>query len=101
MEASVSPSAAAGVKNTLKRMASSAASVVVNQAPNQSANRLDGEASEALVPYQLFCSGNYFGEIELIDSGSRRSTVRCESATGLCMMLGKTDVFQFSQEFPQ
>lgn len=52
-------------------------------------------------PYQLFCEGNYFGDIEIIhETCPRYSTARCESKEGSVLVLHKRDVFQLVEEFP-
>jgi len=43
-----------------------------------------------LFPYHLFCSGTYFGSLELLDAGARRCTARCE---------GKTRCFKTDKEY--
>lgn len=59
--------------------------------------------TKKFVPYQLFCFGNYFGDVELFRNrkGSRRTCVRCESRQGgTLLVLGRTELNEIIQAFP-
>mmetsp|Transcript_85861 Transcript_85861/g.237841 ORF Transcript_85861/g.237841 Transcript_85861/m.237841 type:complete len:722 (+) Transcript_85861:68-2233(+) len=57
--------------------------------------------STHLYPYQLFSGNSYFGDIEVLESRPRGSTVRCESNGGAVLALHKRDFWQLVEEFPQ
>eukprot|EP00929_Paragymnodinium_shiwhaense_P051292 TRINITY_DN25822_c0_g1_i1.p1 TRINITY_DN25822_c0_g1~~TRINITY_DN25822_c0_g1_i1.p1 ORF type:complete len:805 (+),score=93.42 TRINITY_DN25822_c0_g1_i1:77-2491(+) len=58
-------------------------------------------------PYQLYCAGSYFGELEiifpsLVASGHTRAcTVRCESRMAQVLVLSRENLTMLVQEFPQ
>jgi len=54
----------------------------------------------SLYPYDLACFGDFFGMCEILEQRARRSTVRCESSEGSCLVLHKPDLFSIMQEFP-
>eukprot|EP00928_Gymnodinium_smaydae_P052929 TRINITY_DN3704_c0_g2_i1.p1 TRINITY_DN3704_c0_g2~~TRINITY_DN3704_c0_g2_i1.p1 ORF type:complete len:768 (+),score=144.00 TRINITY_DN3704_c0_g2_i1:74-2377(+) len=58
-----------------------------------------------LCPYQLFGSGSYFGDIELLEGTTavpRRSCMRCESVDGGCaLILHKLELAKLMEEFPR
>lgn len=62
-----------------------------------------------LHPYKLFCPGNYFGDVEVLEGCSRHCTARCEGRTGgrdegsepTLLVLHKPDFFKLMEEFPQ
>eukprot|EP00747_Dinoflagellata_sp_TGD_P209529 gnl/TRDRNA2_/TRDRNA2_82916_c0_seq1.p1 gnl/TRDRNA2_/TRDRNA2_82916_c0~~gnl/TRDRNA2_/TRDRNA2_82916_c0_seq1.p1 ORF type:complete len:679 (+),score=119.73 gnl/TRDRNA2_/TRDRNA2_82916_c0_seq1:281-2038(+) len=54
-----------------------------------------------LTPYQLLCSGTYFGDVEILEPGPRRATMRCESnPSGSLLLLHKQDLFRLCEDFP-
>lgn len=55
--------------------------------------------TEALFPYELFTSRSYFGDLELLQSGSRRCTARCEEK-GWLLVLHKRDLTRIMEDFP-
>merc|ERR1719343_410911 len=57
-------------------------------------------APERLYPYQLFSSGDYFGEVEMLQGQVRFATTRCESA-GAALLLRKESVATLQEEFPR
>mmetsp|Transcript_46357 Transcript_46357/g.128973 ORF Transcript_46357/g.128973 Transcript_46357/m.128973 type:complete len:692 (-) Transcript_46357:104-2179(-) len=58
------------------------------------------ENSYTVVPYTLYCYGNYFGEAELLLEwkGPRRTSTRCEKA-GQLLTLNKSDLFDLMTEY--
>jgi len=60
------------------------------------------DALKALRPYELFSSGSYFGECELVPRTlPRRATARCESESGEVLTLNKADFKRLAEQFPQ
>mmetsp|Transcript_12262 Transcript_12262/g.28627 ORF Transcript_12262/g.28627 Transcript_12262/m.28627 type:complete len:954 (-) Transcript_12262:98-2959(-) len=57
-------------------------------------------SSGHLHPYRLICRSSYFGDIEVLDPGPRRSTVRCESQQGHLFILNKREMYGLIEEFP-
>lgn len=57
-------------------------------------------AEERLYPYQLFSSGDYFGDVEMQQEKVRSATTRCESA-GAALLLRKESVVTLQEEFPR
>mmetsp|Transcript_39418 Transcript_39418/g.92722 ORF Transcript_39418/g.92722 Transcript_39418/m.92722 type:complete len:1006 (-) Transcript_39418:8-3025(-) len=54
-----------------------------------------------LFPYKLFCSGNYFGDVELLAPAPRRYSVRCESWRSNTLVLHKGDFLSILEDYPQ
>jgi len=54
-----------------------------------------------LYPYRLCGCNTYFGDVEMLRSRPRHTTVRCESTTALTMALHKTDFSELRDQFPQ
>jgi len=58
--------------------------------------------TKELHPYRLMSAGSYFGEFELFHKYlARRSTVRCETATGSLLVIHARDIRRIMEEFPQ
>jgi len=53
--------------------------------------------------YRSYSYNNYFGDFELLPGKPRPrlATVRCETAEGLCLVLGKEDFVSIYEKFPQ
>jgi len=58
------------------------------------------DPGDQLYPYQLFCWGSYFGDVELLSGSTRRATARCESPEGTLLSVGKADFKYMCDEFP-
>jgi len=54
-----------------------------------------------LYPYKLISARSYFGDVELIEIGPRRCTVRCESPKATVLVLHKQDFNMMMDDFPQ
>jgi len=63
----------------------------------------DSVYREALHPYQLFSTGSYFGEWELVQTTvPRKTTARCVSeGGGVVLTLNKVDFKRLAEQFPQ
>uniref|UniRef100_A0A7S1L368 Cyclic nucleotide-binding domain-containing protein n=1 Tax=Alexandrium catenella TaxID=2925 RepID=A0A7S1L368_ALECA len=62
----------------------------------------DGAARTTnLYPYRLIGCNSYFGDVELLRSRPRLSTVRCESQTSWVLVLHKTGFAELKDQFPQ
>lgn len=85
---------------TLKSLGQNAASALSKRS-TQGSNELGQEDvfDESFCPYQLLCAGSYFGDLELLQPGPRKATVRCE-CTGLALLLVKHDLHRIAEEFP-
>merc|ERR1711879_133379 len=63
-------------------------------------DRLSVKIKDRLCPYMLFCSGNFFGEYEvLLRNSSRVTSTRCEIA-GCCLSASKKVLLDLALEFP-
>lgn len=58
------------------------------------------QTDTTLSPYQLFSSGNYFGEHGIFSGVPRKATVRCE-AEGCAIVVPKADVQVIAKDFPE
>jgi len=59
------------------------------------------DGSHHLFPYRLVGCNSYFGDIEMIRSCPRLTTVRCETPTAKALILHKTDFGELRDQFPQ
>lgn len=53
-----------------------------------------------LFPFQLFSSGAYFGDVELLLDQPRQATARCEKDGSIILMLHRIEVKKLSADFP-
>eukprot|EP00931_Biecheleriopsis_adriatica_P080096 TRINITY_DN53455_c0_g1_i1.p1 TRINITY_DN53455_c0_g1~~TRINITY_DN53455_c0_g1_i1.p1 ORF type:complete len:731 (-),score=95.69 TRINITY_DN53455_c0_g1_i1:41-2233(-) len=87
----------------VKHLALKAGSNLLSLASRDSrdAFEIPDEMASALYPYDLYSHKSYFGHVELMLGGLRRSTVRCESAGGELLILKKDELHELEQQFPE
>jgi len=59
------------------------------------------QAQATLFPYRLSGCHSYFGDVEIIRSRPRLTTMRCETPLGMALVLHKQDFTELKDQFPQ
>lgn len=63
--------------------------------------RRESSSTGGLYPYRLVGCNNYFGDVEMMRSRPRLTTVRCDSSNASTLILHKTDFTELKDQFPQ
>jgi len=67
---------------------------------SQASKVLEEDTKPPFSPYQLMGAMSYFGDFEIHSQTERKSSVRCESASGTALLLSRQDLSRLVDEFP-